>query len=137
LSAVEQVLNQAKARGPSQHDCYVVNLGDGGGAEVFSRDLATDCMVALRGLTPDLLRFLFDLLAAGKWVMIPASVDAVAIATSQEAFVSVPKSFPRSVICSSPDELAGLLANGVHAWEKYRDRFVGGESSDESRQINT
>src|SRR4051812_35308962 len=60
LKAVQKVLKQAKASGPDERGCYVVELADGGGAEVFGNDLGTGCVVALRGITPDVSQFLFD-----------------------------------------------------------------------------
>jgi hypothetical protein len=126
LSAVERVLKKAKAKGPDEHGCYVVELGDGGAAEVFGHDLSTGCMVAVRGMTPHLSRFLFNLLQAGNWVMLPAMEEAVAITTSPTSVKGVPADFPRVVVCDSAEELAVLLADGIRAWEQYRDQVVGG-----------
>jgi hypothetical protein len=127
LKAVQHVLKRANAHGPDEHGCYVVQLDDGGGAEVFGSELATGCMVALGGMTVDLLQFLFDLLKAGNWVMLPAMEDAVAIMTSPGCLKGTPDDFPRVVVCKSAAELGVLLSNGVQAWEKYRDQVVGGE----------
>jgi len=127
LEAVRKVLWQAKAGGPDEQGCYVVQLGDGGGAEVFGDDLATGCMVALRGMTPDLSRFLYNLLKAGNWVMLPAMEDAMAITAAPGAMRGIPDDFPRVVACNSAEELAALLAGGIGAWEKTVIRFVGGE----------
>src|SRR5262249_48761313 len=82
VKAVRQVLKRVGARGPDEHGCYVVELEDGGAAEVFGDGMESGCMVALRGITPDLTRFLFDLLKAGNWVMLPAMEPAVAVTTS-------------------------------------------------------
>ncbi len=125
LRAVKKVLKQAKAPCPAEHGCYFVELDDGGGAEVFGSDLETGCMVALRGMTPDLCRFLYALLKAGNWVLIPAMEDAVAITASLRSIRGVPDDFPRIVVCNSVEELAALLADGVRVWAQYRDQFVG------------
>jgi hypothetical protein len=82
-------------------------------------------MVALRGITPDVLRLLLDLLRAGNWVMIPAMENTAAIATSPEAFQSVPDGFPDSAICDSIEDLGMFLDRGFQGWKKYRDRVVG------------
>lgn len=125
LKAVQQVLERADAHGPDQHGCYVVQLDDGGGAEVFSSSgLASGCMVALGGITADLLQFLFELLDAGNWVMIPAMADTAAITTAPGSLKGVPGDFPRVVVCSSAQDLGILLADGVQAWEKYRAQVV-------------
>jgi hypothetical protein len=81
-------------------------------------------MVALRGITPDVLRFLLDLLRAGNWVMIPAMEDSAAMASSLDAFQSGLDDMDH-VICDSPEELGAFLDGGFQAWKKYRDQVVG------------
>jgi hypothetical protein len=56
--------------------CCTVDFNDGGAAEVFADRLKSGCMVALRGMTPEVSQFLFELLKAGNWVMLPAMEDA-------------------------------------------------------------
>jgi hypothetical protein len=107
---------------------YVVEFDDGGMAQVFDKkDLADGFMVALRGMTPDLLQFLFALLKAGNWVMIPAMEDTAAITTSTECLKGIPAGFPRIVVCNSAEDLGGLLTSGVRGWQKYRDQVCGSE----------
>jgi hypothetical protein len=125
LEAVQKVLREVTARGPDEHGCHVIEFSDGGGAEVFASDLESDCMVSLRGLTPGLSKFLYDLLKAGNWVMIPAMEDAVAITTSPSSLRRIPDDFLRIVVCNSVEELSQLLSGGVRAWEKYRDHVIG------------
>jgi hypothetical protein len=127
LNAVRQVLKGVKADRPDQYNCYVVELADGGQADIFPDDgLATGCMVAVRGMTPELLQFLFDLLKAGQWAMLPAMENTVAITTSPDRMGCIPDDFPRVVVCNSAEELRILLVDGVQAWEKYRDQVVDG-----------
>jgi hypothetical protein len=122
LNDVQQVFRRANAHSPDEFGCYVVQLEDGGSAEVFGSKLATGCMVALRGMTGDLIQFLFDLLKAGNWVMLPAMEDNVAIISSSGFLRNVPDDFPRVVVCNSAPELGVLLSNGVEEWEKYRNQ---------------
>jgi hypothetical protein len=124
LTAVQQILDRAKSSGPDEHGCYVVDLSDGGTAEVFTGDLATGCMVAMRRITPDLFQFLYDLLEAGNWVLLPAMEDGAAITASPECLKGVPADFPKIVVCGSAEELRVLLTPGVNAWQKYRDQVV-------------
>jgi hypothetical protein len=126
LDAVRQVLRRANASTPDEFGCYVVQLEDGGSAEVFGSKLASGCMVALRGMTDDLIKFLFDLLKAGNWVMLPAMDGNVTIIPSSVFLKNVPDGFPRVVVCNSAAELGMLLSNGVEEWEKYRNQVVGG-----------
>jgi hypothetical protein len=127
LDAVRHLLERTEAAGPDEHGCYVVRFGDGGGAEVFGGDLRTGCMVAVRGITPDLLQFLIDLLRAGNWVMLPAMEGDIAITASPESLRGVPDGFPRVVICDSAEELGVLLTDGFGAWQRYRDQVAGSE----------
>jgi hypothetical protein len=124
LKAVRGVLKKAGAAKPDHYGCYVVELGDGSGAEVFGKDLENGCMVALHDLTPDIIRFLFDLLKAGRWVMTPASEENVAITTSPEQMWGLPDDFPEVVTCPSAEELEVLLCNGYKAWKKFRNQVV-------------
>ena len=127
VKAVRKVLAAVNAQGPDEHGCYVVELEDGGAAEVFADQLKSGCMVCLRGITPDLCQFLFDFLKAGQWVMLPIMEDAVALTASPGSVKGVPDDFPRLVTCDSAQELAALFTKGVQDWQKYRDQVVRGE----------
>ena len=81
-------------------------------------------MVALRGLTPDLLRFLYDLLGAADWVLLPAMEGNPAIVSSPGLSSGFADRFPE-VVCGSPEELGTILSGGFDAWRAYRDRIVG------------
>jgi hypothetical protein len=126
LEAVRKVLERANANGPDEFGCYVVKLDGGGSAEVIGDDLQTGCMVKLWGMTSALSQFLYDLLKAGNWVMLPVMEDTVAITTSPGSISGIPDDFPKVVVCNSHDDLALLLTKGVRAWENYRDQIVGG-----------
>jgi hypothetical protein len=128
VDAVRMVLQAANASGPDAFGCYVLDFEDGGSAEVFADDLSTGCLVAVRGgIGPRLLQFLVDLLRAGNWVMLPTTEPAIAITASPDNVRDLPPDFPRVVICDSAHELRVLLAEGFHAWQRYRDRIVGDE----------
>lgn len=124
VRAVRGVLEKLEARGPDEHGCYVVAFGDGGGAEVYGNDLSTGCMVAVRGLTPDLLRFLYDLLKATDWVLLPAMEGNPGIVSAPGRANGSADSFPE-VVCGSPEDLGAILSGGFEAWKRYRDRMVG------------
>lgn len=126
VKAVRTVLKEVHAQGPDEHGCYVVELEDGGRAEVYADKLKSGCMVSLGGITPDLSQFLFDFVKAGNWVMIPAMEDAVAITASPGSVKGVPDEYPMLVTCDSAKEVAVLLTKGVKAWQKYRDQVVRG-----------
>jgi hypothetical protein len=124
VRAIRAVLAGVGACGLDEFGCFVVELGDGGVAEVFASDLATGCMVAIRDLTPDLLRFLHDLLIAAEWVLLPAMEGNPAIVKSPGLASRFADSLPE-VVCGSPEELGEILSGGFEAWRRYRDRVVG------------
>src|SRR5262249_55668300 len=115
VKAVRQLLKRVAAQGPDEHGCYVVQFDDGGGAEVYADKLKDGCMVAIGGMTPALAGFLFDLLKAGNWVMLPAMEDNVAITTSPGSMKDVPDDFGKIVACNSAAEVGVLLTKGVRA----------------------
>ena len=134
LEAVRELLKRANAPAPDAYGCYFVEFDDGGGAEIFGRDLSKGCMVAVRGITPIFLQFLIDLLKAGNWVMCPAMEDNIAVTCSPECLKGVPDDFPKVVICNSADELGVLLSDGFLAWKKYRDVVSSAVEKDEKKK---
>jgi hypothetical protein len=126
-TAVRNVLSRVNAHGPDDFGCYNVELADGGSAEVYTDSVETGCVVELRGITPDLIQFLYDLGNAATWVMVPVMEDLVSIATSEDCIKEIPVDLPRPVVCNSANEIGALLAEGVQAWQKYRDQVVSGD----------
>src|SRR5262245_45290362 len=79
-AGVTTLLAGANAKGPDEHGCYLVKFRDGGAAEVFvdnleGSDSCEGCMVAIRGLTPKLVKFVYDLAHVGNMVMTPVMED--------------------------------------------------------------
>lgn len=111
--AVEKVLRRRCPRGADAHDCWVVEVADGGRAEVFGRNLRNGCMFALSGITPEIVGLLYEVLVAGKWVMLPALEGCGAIVASTDAVHAAPDDFPKVTACTSADALAKLLVDGL------------------------
>lgn len=135
LEAVRRVLHGVASEVPDEGGYYGVRLKDGGTAGVHADELASGCMVSLHGrLTPDLLVFLFDLLGAAEWVMLPAMEDNPAITTVAgrgAAFDTFPE-----MVCSSPEELGAILSSGHADWLRYRDQVIESGGFDEgARQL--
>jgi len=124
MDAVRHVLQAAKAQGPDEFGNYDIQGDGGGSADVNCGDLSSGCSVTMHKFTNGVSQFLFDLLKAATWVMLPAVEDSVAITTSAEDLKQIPDDFPRVVACNSADELGILLADGVQAWEKYRRQII-------------
>lgn len=93
-------------------------------AEVFGNNLRTGRTVALQRLTPNLLRFLFDLLRATDWVLLPVIEGNPAIVSSPGLASDFADSFSE-VVCGSPEELGAILSGDYDVWKRYRDQIVG------------
>jgi hypothetical protein len=124
VAAVQSVLREAGAQGPDEFGCYVIEVEDGGAAEVFAEQLDDGCMVSVRGLTPGLLGFLYALLKAADWVMLPVMENGVTIAASPMSQLAGPEAVP----CDSAEGLGVLLKEGFDAWQRYRDQVVRGSA---------
>ena len=124
--AVRGVLARACPGGPDPQDGWVLELADGGAGEVYGTNLRDGCMFALRDLTPDLVKVMFDVLVAGRWVMLPAQEKLGAIVATKDAVHRAPRDFPKVVVCETADALGVLLAGGADAWAKVRERSGGG-----------
>lgn len=112
VKAVRDLLETSSAAGSDEDGCYLVQLGDGGVAEVFADHLETGCMAASRqNLTPDLLRFLFDLLKAADWIMLPAMEGNPAI-TAPPGRAECFADCLTEVVCNTVDELGVMLTQG-------------------------
>lgn len=119
VRAIQGVLAGVGASGP-----FVIELGDGGGAEVFASDLETGCMVALRRRTPKLLKLLYDLLIAAEWVLLRAMEPTPAIVKSPGLASGFADSLPEVRPCrtrypwSSPPYPPGGIRSrrGVASW---------------------
>jgi hypothetical protein len=129
LKAVRDIVQSAAPAGPDDHGGYLIELADGGVAEVYaSGGIETGCMIALRrALTPDLLRFLFDLLRAADWIMLPAMEGNPAITALPGRAEGFADSLPE-VVCNSAEELGAVLTGGFDRWRQYRDQILGNET---------
>ncbi len=125
LEAVRGIMRRAGAPEPDEHGHSLVRFQDGGSATVWWDGSEEGCMVSLRrGLSPDFLRFLFDLLKAAEWVMFPAMEGNPAIVSSPGLASEFAEEF-KEVVCGSPEELGAILSGGYEAWRSYRDQIVG------------
>jgi hypothetical protein len=122
LKAVKALFKKVKAKESVDDGFYSIDFRDGGSAEVFTEDLATGCMVALRGITHDVLTFLVGLAQAGNWVMRVPMEEPLEIFPSDESSKANPPASLTRVVCDSPDQLEILLTKGFRAWKHYRDQ---------------
>ena len=121
VTRIDQLLRASAAAAPRRRNWYAFEFKDGGAAEITTDDLATGCMMVLRGITPDVCALAFELLSAAPWVLVPAAAEPISIVASPELVRLSRDAFENLATCRSPIELAILLADGVAAWERYRD----------------
>lgn len=122
VSAVLDVLKRAGAQ--PDEGCHLVRFADGSVAEIFADDLAAGCMVAIRGagVTPALAQLLFDILVAGRWVLL--GEEDVVLAPSHDCLKGTPKDFGQVVVARSADDVGAVLSGGFEAWRKYCARVT-------------
>ncbi|MEZ6140914.1 MAG: hypothetical protein R3B84_10115 [Zavarzinella sp.] len=128
--AVRKLLKSAGAATPDEFGCYAVEFKDGGSAEVFASELTgtEQCdglMVSLQGLTPEVVKFLWELCHVGGMAATPVMEDAVVVVASPEQFQRVKSRWPSAVVVGSPEELGRLLSGGFAGWESHRDQCTG------------
>jgi hypothetical protein len=129
-AAVRRLLRSGGAAAPDEFGCYAVELPDGGSAEVYAKELhesghCDGLMVSLRGMTPGLVVFLWELCQAGNMSATPIMEDEVVAVASEEQRQRVKDRWPEAVVVASPDEFRELLSGGLAAWQAYRDQVVG------------
>jgi hypothetical protein len=123
VRAVRVILQNAPGGGSDEAENYAANFDDGGEVFVLAKALEQGCMVSIHlGLTPDVLRFLFDLLKAADWIMLPVMEGIPAITTIAGRGAAFSDSFPE-VVCESPEELGSVLSGGFDSFERYRDQI--------------
>ena len=116
--AIARLLADCGAATSDEHGCYVVELSDGSSVELFFSGLSEDPefsggTAALRGLTPVLSAFLYDLASRGNLAMLPATEDGATIVVSDDAAKSVASRWPDAIVIENTDALHALLSNGV------------------------
>jgi hypothetical protein len=125
VAAVASVLDRVGAKAPDEHGCRVVRLADGTIAEIDANDCARGCVLSTRGgVTLALSQLLFDLAAAGNWVMMPLGGDGVVIAPSAECVKNAPSFYGRIVVARSAREVAAALKGGFDDYKHHRASVV-------------
>ena len=115
---------------------YLVQFPDGSDVEFSAKGLESDseftgCAFHVRGFSPHIIGFVFDVAKIGGMVILNAQgadtiVNPTTILTDQHQAAHVPSSLGKeAVLCSSPEHLAELLGTGFGNWKAYRDLIVG------------
>jgi hypothetical protein len=129
-AAVLGLLRSGGAADPDRFGSYVLDLPDGGSAEVFAAELrgpeqCDGLMVAARSMTPGLVSFLWELCRAGNLVAIPVVEGPVVAVASEGQRARVRTRWPEAIVVGSPEAFGRLLSGGFGAWQAYRDQVAG------------
>jgi hypothetical protein len=130
---VRAVLQSTAFVGPDEFGFYVVTFPDDIRVELSASGLDgtgafTGCAFFIRGMSSDLVRFIFEVARAGDMVILPAMEHFVPILSSPEQRAHLPADLtdrdPAPVVCDTPEGLESLLSGGYEGWKKYRDQIL-------------
>lgn len=129
-NALKKILASVGAPSPDEHGCYVPQLSDGSTAEVYFGGLVDDPefsggMIALRGSSIELSRFMYSLADSGNLAILPAMEGDFTIVTSTANAQRVASRWPEATVVDSFDQLHVILTKGLEGWKQYRDQVVG------------
>ena len=136
--SVRAVLQTREFTGPDDFGFYVVKFPDGVDVELSAKGLNgaaifTGCAFHIRGMSPHLVSFIFEIAKAGDMVVLPAMEDFVPILSSPQQKQQLPADLsqqsPVAVVCESPAELGSLLSGGYAGWQEYRNQMLNKRSS--------
>jgi hypothetical protein len=131
---VSSVLQTTQFQGPDEFGFYLVQFSDGVHVEFSASGLDGSkdfggCAFHIRGMSPALVRFIFDVAKAGD-MMILATMDCcgpILVAPEQER--ELPREMLQAlgdpVLCASSIDLENLLLCGYAGWRRYRDQVIG------------
>ena len=126
--SVRAVLMASSHSGPDEHGYFVVKFPDGVDVELSAKGLDgsgsfTGCAFHVRGFSPNLAAFIFEIAKAGDMVVLPTMEDFVPILSAAEQKNELPSdlqnSAPAPIWCKSAPELEALLSGGYTTWQKY------------------
>jgi hypothetical protein len=137
---VRAALAKERYCGPNSFGFYVVEFKDGVDVEfnaggVDGSEAFSVCAFHIRGMSPSLVQFVFEIAKAGDFVIFNCQGDGskaspvlILVDPHQEAQLPadlIPQ-FPNRPVCTSGEMLGSLLLAGFDGWLGYRDQVVNG-----------
>ena len=136
---VQKVLALERYQGPNQFGFYVIEFPDGVGVKFNASGLDgtepfSGCAFHIRGISPQLIQFVYDVAVAGDFVIFNCqgadtaeSPVLILVAPEQEQQLDEALTAQYSIrpVCSSAEMLGNLLFVGYQGWQAYRDHIVG------------
>ena len=116
---------------------YLVNFPDGSHVEFQAKGLesgssCTGGAFHLRGFSPAILAFIFDMALAGDMVIFNAQgredspENPLTILVNQSQKAHLPQGVGRNpILCTSPRHLSQLLGLAFEEWVEFRDSVIG------------
>ena len=143
---VRAVLAKEGNSGPDSFGFYLVGFADGSHVEFNAGGLDgskafSGCAFHIRGMSPLLIQFVFDIAEAGDFVIFNCqgngsknSPSLILVGAHQEAHLPMDliSHFSNRPVCTSGEILDTLLHAGFAGWQRYRDKVVKGEGAMES-----
>ena len=129
---VRRVLSSKDFNGPDQFGFYLVRFPDGTDVEFSAKGLDGEgdfagCAFHIRGLSSNLIEFVWEIAKEGDMVILPAMQDFVPILSSPRQWEHLPSNLidqlADPVVCESSIELQCLLIKGHSGWREYRNQL--------------
>jgi len=132
-NAVMAVLNRYDFSGPNEYGRYDVRFPDGVDVEFWAwgpgEEDDTNCSFSIRGISRNLISFVWQVAKAGDMSILAPMDPFVPILTSSNQKEHLPadltRECPEAIVCESPGDLERLLLYGYSDWQKYRDQVIG------------
>jgi hypothetical protein len=133
---VLKLLRQHCQDSEDQFGFYLLKFPDGSHTEFQAKGLessssSTGCAFHLRGFSPTVLTFIFDVALSGDMVIFNAQGkdspdNPLAILVHQTQKAHLPQAAGRHpILCTSPRHLSQLLGLAFEEWTEFRDSAIG------------
>lgn len=137
---VRSLLHQHEYHQQSE-DSFDVQFKDGSHVEFLAHGLASSdsfkgCAFWIRGMSTEIIRFVFEVAKEADTVLFPTMEGNPCILVRPDQRVELPGDLDLPIVeCSSPEELGRLVMDGYQAWLRYRNHVLQdcGESNPTSK----
>jgi hypothetical protein len=114
-----------KFGGDRQPGGYGFELSDGVFVDMFMDDASDHAMVALRAMSSEMARFLFEVMETTGWALIVDGAPPSALMSKEAPMALVYEGFPSITVVKSPESLRDALSSPFGRWADYRDQVIG------------
>ena len=137
-SSANAVLSKVSYQHEPEFDSYCMTFPDGSHLQMYGGGLDNEksfdgVMFALRGMSEEIGRFIFEFTQAAGFVLMPAMEPACVLLTDESQRPDLPADLEADfqiIPISSGPELLAALDGGFDTWRAYRDQVVRDEMTD-------